>query len=106
MQFIANYDAKNVFGCFENVEQHALAFSEEAAAKLFDSGMKIFRGDAVGVTRTGGKTMLYSEIIRSIDEILSYFKFHNKNLTNTQIEKLYELQDLIHELRITQERNK
>lgn len=33
MQFIANYDAKNVFGCFENVEQHALAFSEEAAAK-------------------------------------------------------------------------
>lgn len=46
MQFIANYDAKNVFGCFENVEQHALAFSEEAAAKLFDSGMKIFRGDA------------------------------------------------------------
>lgn len=46
MQFIANYDAKNVFGCFENVEQHALAFSEETAAKLFDSGMKIFRGDA------------------------------------------------------------
>lgn len=32
MQFIANYDAKNVFGCFENVEQHALAFSEETAA--------------------------------------------------------------------------
>lgn len=50
--------------------------------------------------------MLYSEIIRSIDEIFSYFKFHNKNLTNTQIEKLYELQDLIHELRITQEKNK
>ena len=50
--------------------------------------------------------MKYSEIIRSIDEIFSYFKFQNKNLTNTQIEKLYELQDLIHELRITQERNK
>ena len=46
MQFIANYDVKNVFGCFENVEQHALAFSGETAAKLFDSGMKIFRGDA------------------------------------------------------------
>lgn len=44
MQFIANYDAKNIFGCFENVEQHALAFSKETAAKLFDSGMKIFRG--------------------------------------------------------------
>ena len=34
MQFIANYDVKNVFGCFENVEQHALAFSEETAVKL------------------------------------------------------------------------
>lgn len=49
--------------------------------------------------------MLYSEIIRSIDEIFSYFKFHNKNMTNVQIGKLYELQDLIHELRITQEGN-
>lgn len=29
MEFIANYDAKNVFGCFENVEQHALAFPKK-----------------------------------------------------------------------------
>lgn len=46
MKFIANYDAKNVFGCFESTEQHALAFSEENAAHLLDAGMKIFRGDA------------------------------------------------------------
>jgi hypothetical protein len=50
--------------------------------------------------------MKYSEIIRSIDDIFDYFKFHNKNMTKAQEEKLYELQDLIHELRITQERNK
>nr|DAK83863.1 MAG TPA: hypothetical protein [Caudoviricetes sp.] len=47
--------------------------------------------------------MSYSKIIRSIDEIFDYFKFHNKNMTNAQIEKLHELQDLIHDLRITQE---
>lgn len=46
MEFIANYDAKNVFGCFENTEHHALSYSEETAAQLFDAGMKIFRGDA------------------------------------------------------------
>ena len=46
MKFIANYDAKNIFGCFEAVEHHALAFSEETASKLFDAGMKIFHGDA------------------------------------------------------------
>ena len=46
MEFIANYDVKNVFGCFENVEHHALAYSEETAAQLYDAGMKIFRGDA------------------------------------------------------------
>ena len=43
MEFIANYDVKNVFGCFENVEHHALAYSEETAAQLYDAGMKIFR---------------------------------------------------------------
>lgn len=42
--------------------------------------------------------MKYSEIIRGIDEIFDYFKFHNKNLTKTQDQKLKELQDLIHEL--------
>lgn len=41
--------------------------------------------------------MKYSEIIREIDNI----RFHNKNLTKTQENKLQELQDLIHELRQT-----
>lgn len=68
MKFIANYDAKNVFGCFETVEQHALAFSEETAAKLFDSGMKIFRGDvstlnALKICFTGSLAVcIYREI--------------------------------------------
>lgn len=43
--------------------------------------------------------MKYSEIIRSIDNIFDYFKFHNKNLTKEQSYKLEELQNLIHELR-------
>lgn len=43
--------------------------------------------------------MKYSDIIREIDSIFDYFKFHNKNLTKTQEHKLIELQDLIHELR-------
>lgn len=72
MQFIANYNAKNVFGCFENVEQHALAFSEEAAAKLFDSGMKIFRGDAstlnaLKICFTGSLTICIYREIADID---------------------------------------
>lgn len=72
MQFIANYDAKNVFGCFENVEQHALAFSEETAAKLFDSGMKIFRGDAstlnaLKICFTGSLTICIYREIADID---------------------------------------
>ncbi len=46
--------------------------------------------------------MKYSEIIRNIDEIFSYF-FHEENMTSAQNEKLRELQDLIHELRISQE---
>lgn len=49
----------------------------------------------------GVKTMKYSDIIRQIDYIFDYFRFHNKNLTKTQIQKLQELQDLIHELRQT-----
>lgn len=74
MQFIANYDAKNIFGCFENVEQHALAFSEETAAKLFDSGMKIFRGDAstlnaLKICFTGSFTIcIYREIADSLSD--------------------------------------
>lgn len=72
MQFIANYDAKNVFGCFENVEQHALAFSKETAAKLFDSGMKIFRGDAstlnaLKICFTGSLTICIYREIADID---------------------------------------
>ena len=43
--------------------------------------------------------MKYSDIIREIDIIFDYFRFHNKNLTKTQERKLLELQDLIHELR-------
>lgn len=45
--------------------------------------------------------MKYSEIIRSIDEIFDYFKFHNKNLTSEQYVRITELQDLIHDLRLT-----
>lgn len=44
--------------------------------------------------------MKYSEIIREIDSIFDYFRFHNKNLTKTQEMKLQELQNLIHKLRI------
>lgn len=44
--------------------------------------------------------MKYSDIIRDIDSIFDYFRFHNKNLTKTQEMKLQELQDLIHEMRI------
>ena len=43
--------------------------------------------------------MKYSDVIREIDGIFDYFRFHNKNLTKTQEQKLLELQDLIHELR-------
>lgn len=43
--------------------------------------------------------MKYSDIICEIDSIFDYFRFHNKNLTKTQEQKLLELQDLIHELR-------
>lgn len=43
--------------------------------------------------------MKYDDIIREIDSIFDYFRFHNKNLTKTQEQKLLELQDLIHELR-------
>lgn len=72
MQFIANYDAKNVFGCFENVEHHALAFSEETAAKMFDSGMKIFRSDAstlnaLKIYFTGSLTVCIYREIADID---------------------------------------
>lgn len=46
MEFIAEYWTKNVFGCHEQAEDHASAYSEETAAQLFDAGMKIFRADA------------------------------------------------------------
>lgn len=72
MKFIANYDAKNVFGCFEAVEHHALAFSEETASKLFDAGMKIFRGDAstlnaLNLCFSGGVTVCIYREIADID---------------------------------------
>lgn len=41
--------------------------------------------------------MEYSDIIRNIDDIFDYFKFHSKNLTKTQEYKLDDLKDLIHE---------
>lgn len=44
----------------------------------------------------------YSELIQRIDEIFSYFNYHNKNLTKTQYFKILELQDLIHEMRLTE----
>lgn len=44
--------------------------------------------------------MKYSDIICEIDNIFNYFRFNNKNLTKEQEQKLHELQDLIHELRI------
>lgn len=43
--------------------------------------------------------MKCSEIIREIDNIFDYFRFHSKNLTKAQEYKLQELQDLIHELK-------
>lgn len=43
--------------------------------------------------------MKYSDIIRQIDDIFDYFRFHSKNLTKTQEMKLQELQNLIHEMR-------
>jgi hypothetical protein len=46
------------------------------------------------------RNVKYSDIIRNIDDIFDYFKFHSKNLTKTQEYKLNDLQDLIHELRI------
>ena len=72
MEFIADHDAKNIFGCFEAVEYHALAFSEEAASKLFDAGMKIFRGDASTMNAlklcfSGGVTVCIYREIAEID---------------------------------------
>lgn len=72
MEFIAHHDAKNIFGCFEAVEYHALAFSEEAASKLFDAGMKIFRGDASAMNAlklcfSGGVTVCIYREIADID---------------------------------------
>ena len=45
--------------------------------------------------------MKYSEIVKNIDDIFDYFRFHNKNLTKAQFDKILELQDLVHDLRIT-----
>lgn len=47
--------------------------------------------------------MKYSDIIRNIDDIFDYFKFHSKNLTKTQEYKLDDLRNLIHELGIAME---
>lgn len=50
--------------------------------------------------------MKYSDIIKNIDDIFDYFKFHSKNLTKTQEYKLDDLRNLIHELRIAMEDKK
>lgn len=50
--------------------------------------------------------MKYSDIIRNIDDIFDYFKFHSKNLTKAQEYKLDDLRNLIHELRIAMEDKK
>ena len=49
--------------------------------------------------KEGGKMWKYSEIIREIDNIFDYFKFHNKNLTKKQLYLLADLQNLVHDLR-------
>lgn len=97
MQFIANYDAKNVFGCFETVEQHALAFSEETAAKLFDSGMKIFRGDAstlnaLKICFTGSLTICIYREIADIDN--GVFRVRVWDMPNSYDEKTMSRQAL------------
>lgn len=46
----------------------------------------------------------YSEIIREIDNIFDYFKFHNKNLTKKQLYLLADLQNLVHDLRMATEK--
>ena len=46
----------------------------------------------------------YSEIIREIDNIFDYFKFHNKNLTKKQLYLLAYLQNLVHDLRMAAEK--
>lgn len=43
--------------------------------------------------------MKYSDIIRAIDDIFSFFSHSGENLSGEQEEKLLELQDLIHKLR-------
>lgn len=44
--------------------------------------------------------MKYSDIIRAIDDIFSFFSHNGENLSREQKEKLIELQDLIHKMRI------
>jgi hypothetical protein len=46
----------------------------------------------------------HSEIIREIDNIFDYFKFHNKNLTKKQLYLLADLQNLVHDLRMATEK--
>lgn len=43
--------------------------------------------------------MEYHNIMRKIDDVFDYFRYHNKNLTKTQEWKLQELQDLISALK-------
>lgn len=68
------------------------------------SGISILSANAkiVGIEMEE-RNVKYSDIIRNIDDIFDYFKFHSKNLTKTQEYKLDDLKDLIHELRIAME---
>lgn len=50
MEFIAHIDIKTVFGTFESMEQHALAYSQEAAERCFSNGMKVFKPDSGSLT--------------------------------------------------------
>lgn len=44
--------------------------------------------------------MKYSDIVRAIDDIFRFFSNNGENLSGEQKEKLLELQDLIHKMRI------
>lgn len=70
MEFIAHVDVKTVFGTFESWEQHALAYSQEAAERCFSSGMKIFKPDAGSLNALKLVSGAYTVCVyREIDDI-------------------------------------
>lgn len=50
MEFIAHIDIRTIFGTFESMEQHALAYSQEGSERCFSNGMKIFKPDSSSLT--------------------------------------------------------